>query len=73
MRQQEGGGIWIVGGGWLVKELLAAHLMDEMWVQIAPVMLGHGKRLFEPGDYAQRLTTVGITKMGELVEMHFKC
>lgn len=72
LRQTSGSGIWIVGGGQLVATLLTADLIDELWVQVAPVLLGHGKRLFEPGDYRQRLTLVNVTRMGELTELHLK-
>ncbi len=38
-------------GGSMVRQLLAAGLVDELWLQIYPVVLGRGKRLF--GDDAQ--------------------
>lgn len=72
LRQQSGKAIWIVGGGAIVSALTAAHLIDEYWIQIAPVLLGRGKRLFEPNDDEQRLTLVDTTVMGELTELHFK-
>nr|WP_125709862.1 dihydrofolate reductase family protein [Lacticaseibacillus porcinae] len=72
LQQQSGSGIWIVGGGQLVATLLEAGLFSEMWVQIAPVLLGHGKRLFPEGDYSQRLQFIDHTQMSELNELHFK-
>lgn len=72
LRQQSGKAVWIVGGGAIVSALAAAHLIDEYWIQIAPVLLGRGKRLFEPNDDEQRLTLVDTTVMGELTELHFK-
>jgi dihydrofolate reductase len=35
----------------MVRQLLAAGLVDELWFLIYPVVLGRGKRLF--GDNAQ--------------------
>ncbi|WEV61395.1 dihydrofolate reductase family protein [Streptococcaceae bacterium ESL0729] len=67
-----GGAIWIVGGGGILKPLLEENLIDEYWVQIAPVLLGRGKRLFEEGDYNYRLDFLDSTVMGEMVELHFK-
>ncbi|MCI2033179.1 MAG: dihydrofolate reductase family protein [Lactobacillus sp.] len=72
LRQTPGRGIWIVGGGQLVADLLQAGLLDELWVQIAPVLLGRGKPLFPAGDYAQRLTLVGQQPLGELTELHLR-
>ena len=71
-RQRDGKAIWIIGGGSLLKPLLEADLIDEFWIQIAPVLLGQGKRLFLPGDYGGRLELVETTQMGELTELHLK-
>ena len=38
------------GSSEMVRQLLAAGLVDELWLMIKPVVLGHGKRLF--GDDA---------------------
>jgi dihydrofolate reductase len=62
LQKQSGSGIWIVGGGQLVTTLLEAGMIDELWVQVAPVLLGSGKRLFPEGDYAQRLKFVDCTR-----------
>lgn len=51
---------------------MEANLLDEYWIQIAPVLLGSGKRLFPKGDYQQRLTFVDSTTMGEMVELHYR-
>lgn len=71
LRETEGGLIWIVGGGNFLKPLIEADLIDEWWIQVAPVLLGEGKPLFEQGDYAKRLTFVDTTTMGELIELHY--
>lgn len=72
LRQTEGKAIWIVGGGNLLRPLLEADLIDEWWIQIAPVLLGQGKRLFEDGNYASRLEFLETTRMGELIELHYR-
>jgi dihydrofolate reductase len=64
--------VWFVGGGELLQPLLEADMIDEWYIQIAPVLLGKGKRLFEPGDYETRLQFVDMTQMGELVEVHYQ-
>ncbi|MGX7198195.1 dihydrofolate reductase family protein [Enterococcus olivae] len=72
LQKKNGKDIWIVGGGGLLSELIEADLIDEYWIQIAPVLLGKGKRLFEEGNYRQRLEFVETTQMGELTELHFR-
>ncbi len=37
--------VWVVGGGDLAGQLLDAGLLDEVWVQYAPVSLGGGAPL----------------------------
>lgn len=38
--------VWVVGGGDLASQFAAARLLDEVWVQFAPVTLGSGQPLF---------------------------
>jgi len=39
--------IAVAGGASTVRQALAAGALDEMFLDIAPVLLGHGERLFE--------------------------
>ena len=41
----QGKDIWVVGGGDLAGQFADAGLLDEVWVQFAPVTLGSGKPL----------------------------
>ena len=46
------GDVWLAGGASVVNQYLAAGLVDEIQISIAPVILGSGARLFdgvEPG------------------------
>lgn len=71
-QKQTGDNIWIIGGGSILKPLLEANMVDEFWIQIVPVLLGQGKRLFEPGSYRYRLQAVETTQLGEMTEIHLK-
>lgn len=51
LKQQDGDVLLTQGSGELVRQLLAAGLVDELRLLIHPLLLGHGKRLF--GDDAQ--------------------
>jgi dihydrofolate reductase len=53
LRQQSGTDIWLMGGGELAREFLREDLVDEMYLGIAPVLLGEGIPLF-PIGFPQR-------------------
>jgi dihydrofolate reductase len=42
-----GGGVDIAGGAWTVRQALAAGVIDELTIDIVPVLLGAGERIFE--------------------------
>lgn len=72
LKKREGKAIWIVGGGNLLKPLLEENMIDEWWIQITPVLLGKGKRLFEEGNYFERLEFIEATTFGQFAELHYK-
>ncbi|UHQ20179.1 dihydrofolate reductase family protein [Lysobacter sp. KIS68-7] len=51
LKQKDGANLLTQGSGEVVRQLLAAGLVDELRLIILPVVLGHGKRLF--GEDAQ--------------------
>jgi dihydrofolate reductase len=46
LKNQEGEGICVMGGGLLAKSLFEANLIDEIGLNIHPVLLGQGIPLF---------------------------
>ncbi len=72
LKDQSGKNIWIVGGGDLLQPVLEANLIDEWFIQIAPVLLGDGKRLFGTHALETRLEFVETRQFGELVELHYR-
>ncbi|MGW0162779.1 dihydrofolate reductase family protein [Mycobacterium sp. NPDC003323] len=50
LKAQPGGDIGIAGSVSVVRELLAAGLLDELHLLIHPVVVGTGARLFRDGD-----------------------
>jgi dihydrofolate reductase len=50
LKQQPGKNIAVGASATLVRWLLDEGLLDELHLTIHPVVAGHGKRLFEPGD-----------------------
>ena len=52
LKRQDGADLLAWGSGDMVRRLLAAALVDELWLQIHPVVLGRGKRLFDDNSAA---------------------
>jgi dihydrofolate reductase len=58
----------IMGSGVLIGSLMAADLIDEYLLMIAPVVLGTGRRLFAGGTHASlRLIESTTTSKGVLI------
>jgi dihydrofolate reductase len=74
LKQQAGADLLTFGSGAMVRQLLAAGLIDAMSVLTYPVLLGRGKRLF--GDDAQpaafRLTHTMSTAKGVLINRYLR-
>jgi len=72
LRQEDGQNIWIVGGSGVLMPLLEADLIDDLYIQIAPVILGQGAPLFTAIDHQQRFELVNTTNYGQLAEVHYQ-
>jgi dihydrofolate reductase len=53
-------GVDIAGGASTVRQALAAGVVDELTLDIAPVLLGSGERIFDGVDDLE-LTTLEVT------------
>jgi len=67
IREEPGRNITILGSGALLRSLLQASLVDELVLQIHPLVLGSGRRLFERDGLlatfslaGQRTTSTGV-------------
>src|SRR5438105_2981839 len=68
LRQSSGTNLVIMGSGVLIRSLMAADLIDEYLLMIAPVVLGTGRRLFAGGTQASlRLVDSSTTRTGVLI------
>jgi dihydrofolate reductase len=60
-------------GGNMAQQCLAVGLLDELVVQVAPVLLGDGVRMFEmPGIAAIKLEKTAVDESGKLTDLHFR-
>lgn len=58
VRARRGKQIWLMGGGELARDFLAADLVDELYLGVVPVLLGEGIPLFPPGFPQRNLALV---------------
>ncbi|HEY0387349.1 MAG TPA: dihydrofolate reductase family protein [Gaiellales bacterium] len=52
--------VGLMGGADVIRQSLAAGLIDELTIIVAPVVLGGGKRLFEGFDRSLELEQLGV-------------
>lgn len=65
LKQSSSANLVIMGSSVLIGSLMAADLIDEYLLMIAPVVLGTGRRLFAGGTYASlRLVDSSTTSTG---------
>ncbi|MFC6290003.1 dihydrofolate reductase family protein [Levilactobacillus angrenensis] len=70
--RRQPGNTWIVGGQAVLTPLLAANLVDTLYLQLAPILLGHGKRLFGDLTNPQRFTLLQAHQLGPLAELVYQ-
>jgi dihydrofolate reductase len=68
LKQSSDANLVVMGSGVLIGSLMAADLIDEYLLMIAPVVLGTGRRLFAGGTRAAlRLVDSSTTSKGVLI------
>jgi dihydrofolate reductase len=72
LKASDGPALHVWGSGKLLQTLIAAGLIDEHRLWVAPVVLGQGKRLFENGVPPRRLALVSTrsTPKGVLINTY---
>ena len=65
--------VTVVGGADLNRQLLAAGLADELRIDVMPILLGGGRRLFDglPPDTV-RLEKIGVEDVGARTSLSFR-
>ncbi|OQX19043.1 MAG: 2,5-diamino-6-(ribosylamino)-4(3H)-pyrimidinone 5'-phosphate reductase [Candidatus Altiarchaeales archaeon A3] len=63
--------ILLEGGGHLNKSMIEANLIDEIYVAIAPVVIGDGVNLVEGTIDERKLTLAGIRQIGDMVVLKY--
>ena len=65
LKRQSGGDIGIHGSIELTRSLLHAQLVDQLHLVVAPVIAGHGRRLFNGADHLQTLELLDVDRTPE--------
>jgi dihydrofolate reductase len=63
--------VHIAGGPSTSNQFLAAGLVDELRLQIAPTIIGHGRRLFE-GVPSLELETISVRPASLTTHVHYR-
>ncbi|MGY1753292.1 dihydrofolate reductase family protein [Blastococcus sp. SYSU D01042] len=64
--------VTVVGGGDVNRQLLAAGLADELRVDVMPVLLGGGRRLFDGLPPGVRLEKTSVEEFGARTSLVFR-
>ena len=72
LKEGDGKGIWLIGGGQIIAPLLYADLIDEYFIAVCPVVLGQGIPLFLKGERKFNLELISAEKYASgLVMLHY--
>ena len=65
--------VQVVGGASVAQQLLRAGLVDELNVDVMPVLFGGGQRFFEdPGLERVRLEKIAVQEVGARTSLSFR-
>jgi len=72
IKNKPGQNIWLVGGGSLLNSFIKEKLVDEIIINITPVLLGKGIPLFKSSYFQTQLCLKGISRYNQFVELHYE-
>ncbi|WP_022795978.1 dihydrofolate reductase family protein [Bavariicoccus seileri] len=61
--------VWIIGGNTVLAPLLDNDMVDNITIQIAPVLLGNGVPLFSQKETLKRFNLEEVKKYGQFAEL----
>lgn len=66
--------VLIAGGGILNSAFLKEALIDELYIDIEPLILGRGIPLFTDGDFEPRLKLLDVNQLDnhQTIQLHYK-
>ena len=64
--------VMVVGGANLARQLFDLNLVDELHVDVMPVMLGTGSRFWDSGLEQVRLELIDVSRTGERTSLKYR-
>lgn len=61
--------VWVIGGNTILAPLLERDMVDQMIVQVAPVLLGSGVPLFTQREGLRQFRLDGVRQYGQFAEL----
>jgi len=71
LKSGDGKNIWLVGGSKLIDCFVSGKAIDEMIINIAPVITGKGIPLFLSGEVQSHLVLTDIRRYNQFAELHY--
>ena len=71
LKKQPGQDLLVFGSGQLVRRLIQLNLVDELRLQVHPVTVGRGQRLFGETDDITTFESEGATMLGPVVLLRY--
>ncbi len=65
--------VFLAGGGQLNSSFLKENLVDEIYLDVEPIVFGKGIKVFAEGDFEHDLELMEINKLNkDTVQLHYK-
>lgn len=64
--------VCVAGGGRVNSAFIKAGLIDELYLDVEPIILGQGISLFWPDNFEFNLQLVGVDKLNNTLRLHYK-
>lgn len=65
--------IIVAGGGNLNTSFMKDNLIDEIYLDIEPILIGKGIKLFEGGDFEANLRLLNVKNVSDVfVKLHYE-
>jgi dihydrofolate reductase len=71
LKEQPGQDLLVFGSGRLVRTLIQLNLVDQLRLQVHPVVVGRGERLFGETDAITTFELEGATMLGPVVLLRY--
>jgi len=72
LKNETGKDIWICGGASIAKQLMQADLIEQYYINVIPVILGNGIRLFDNSEKELKLKLIKTRSYNGIVDLVYE-